>query len=624
MRGLGLWITAILSVPALARGEDGVAPPDSPRYSVTRDEMLHLPGSAADSLGALWLLPGVHPGMTGRFGGASIRASSGQADMRVTIDGVPLMIPFHLDGTSIVDPLVLHSMALLDAPGAAYPGSLNGTIELTSRDKPESDLKVRATADVNGAASFIHAPLGERGQFGSALVSVRSALSNLTVPLLASGPRDPVSASSQWDYFAAVTLPLPGGQVAVHALGGFDRLAGNFALTAGVPAGTLGRTEMTRHVLWADVRWGDPLGWHVTFTPWLSASQENNQQIVRGFSSGSSLVAEGSRLSTTVLAGKISAAGKVFSWLKLELGGELRRQWQEGVPWDELFGDFVPTWTGAFSQWTREGYAQATATWGPVSLKPGLRIATRDYVGIVADPHLLVTVRPFDTLDLWASAQSTHPTPDRYVVPFSDTLGWKEDMRGSTFSGVAAGVSLRAADLMDIDLGAFHRAEDRPLFEVQHARADGLEARLQREFGAGTGGWISYAIIETSRDDDPGHNQYIGPDNPARDPGLWDQEQLLSIVWSQSLPAGWRVSGRFSYASAFLWSWSHDLRATTTGGVRMEKTFAAGGLRLTPYLDASSRGTDHPVSLVNLGYTSATNRFLGLPFLPVIGLNADL
>ncbi|HTC21615.1 MAG TPA: TonB-dependent receptor plug domain-containing protein, partial [bacterium] len=105
--------------------------------TMTKEELMEVPGSQEDVLKAVQALPGVET--AGSYNGQLLVRGNGPNDNQYLIDNIPIGYPYHFGITSTFDSNLIKDIDFYSGEfGAQYPNSLGGLVDLTQRD-PRSD-----------------------------------------------------------------------------------------------------------------------------------------------------------------------------------------------------------------------------------------------------------------------------------------------------------------------------------------------------------------------------------------------------------------------------------------------------------------------------------------------------
>ena len=220
MSPIAVPVAAVIVTP----GYYGVMQPGmATAQALTRQQIETVPQLGEDVYRAMSRLPGVT--MNDYSAKFSLRGESGDG-LAVTLDGLPLIEPFHLkdmgNALSIVDMWSLGGAELITGgPSAEFGDQLNGVFRLHTIE-PRVD-RVRGTAGL----SLTNLRGGAQGGFGdgkgSWLVSGRRGFLDLAFKAAA---LDDSIRPTYDDVYAKVAYDLPGGgRIAAHALHAGDRLS---------------------------------------------------------------------------------------------------------------------------------------------------------------------------------------------------------------------------------------------------------------------------------------------------------------------------------------------------------------------------------------------------------------
>jgi hypothetical protein len=114
--------------------------------TMTKEELMEVPGSQEDVLKAVQALPGVET--AGSYNGQLLVRGNGPNDNQYYVDNIPIGYPYHFGISSTFDSNLVKDIDFYTGGiGAQYPNSLGGVIDLTQRE-PRSD-RWGFRADVN-------------------------------------------------------------------------------------------------------------------------------------------------------------------------------------------------------------------------------------------------------------------------------------------------------------------------------------------------------------------------------------------------------------------------------------------------------------------------------------------
>jgi hypothetical protein len=171
-----------------------------------------------------------------------------------------------------------------------------------------------------------------------------------------------------------------------------------------------------------------------------------------------------------------------------------------------------------------------------------------------------------------------------------------------------------------------------------HGRAYGLETLIRWKPDGRFFGWLAYTLSRSQRDDPPSQVETLYE---------YDQTHILTVLGSYKLGRGWEFGARFRLVSGPLYtpstygfydenvgtqlslpSYPPDsarLPIFTQLDIRVDHTWQFKKWRLGAYLDMQNvynRGNAEGIGY-NFNYTQ-TSYVTGIPFLPNLGLRADL
>ncbi len=198
------------------------------RREVTAEEIRRIPGARGDALLALQNLPGV-----GRpqFGiGQFIVRSSAPEDTLVTLEGNPIVLPFHFGGfASTISTDLIERIEFL--PGnfsARYGRVAGGVINVTLHAPPRDRIHTVVDLDVIDAGVFASAPLGRNASVG---IGARRSFVDLIGPAAFGGSNG--TSFFQWPYYWDAQAMLdwdigPNDSIRIVAAANDDALVLNF------------------------------------------------------------------------------------------------------------------------------------------------------------------------------------------------------------------------------------------------------------------------------------------------------------------------------------------------------------------------------------------------------------
>ena len=631
------------------------------RREVTAEEIRRIPGARGDALLALQNLPGV-----GRpqFGiGQFIVRSSAPEDSLVTLEGNPIVLPFHFGGfASTISTDLIERIEFL--PGnfsARYGRVAGGVINVTLRAPARDRIHAVADVDLIDAGVFASAPLGRNASVG---IGARRSFIDLIGPLAFSGSDG--TSFRQWPFYWDAQAMLdwdigPNDSIRIVAAANDDQLILNFRdPNANDPnlRGNLG-THLSYYGL--QTRWRHRFGDAVThtFAPAISYNLTQGQ-----VGDGVSFTFQSYNINfRDELEAHLSSRARVFIGID-SLGGHLDNDVHAPpLPANGIMDPVDPT--------TIVSYRAQGPFFNPAAYAETEIDATRDLrvlAGVRVDSYSLlnaVTVNP-----RMSARYAVHPrvvlrtgwglygTPPRgyFIVPGfgNPTLQPERWLHGT----LGANVEI-IPGVLDLDVAGFVKLGDNVVAPSTRLRVDASGQTVPERF-ANTGlgrvfggefmlrmrpgrlapvyGLVSYTIQRAER------TTCIGGSCPWYT-YQYDQPHILTVVLGAILPFGFEAGVRVRYTSGSvapnitgaLFDAEHDVALTLTDplhtgrlpayftlDVRVAKRFSLGPVRCQGILEILNTTNNANVESLVLSYDRRSQAYVtGLPIIPTIGIRAE-
>jgi outer membrane receptor protein involved in Fe transport len=622
------------------------APPGAPGATrLDRDEIEHIPGARGDVIAGLDALPGVTSaiGPGPPAAGVVIRGAAPE-DSRILVDGFEIPLLYHIGLRSIIPTAAIAGLEYL--PGGfdvAYGRASSGIVSVTTRGG-ERRLGGQAETSVIDGGLLGHGPVGDNGTF---LVAVRRSVIDLVLPSLL--PDDAgvqlTTVPRYWDGQARLDYELSTRwKTAVSVIGTSDVLELIADDEADADRRFFAETRFVRAI--ADARYhhgawsanvaasGITQGTHFEFGRSVFFRADRLGGTVRGELAHSSPSTAGLTDVVTRVGAEVDVSRWTLDMAAPALEDEGEPEAENGPPMDPATFFDGTVWVPDLAMWSA-----ISASLSPkIRVTTGLRVdgfvRTRD-VAVQPRGELAYAATPSTKLRLVAGA---YRRPAEYLTELLDR-SLDPEKATQTVLGVeqtiAAGIKVQGSVYYTDRARLLTRADDGGFDNQGRGTTYGAELLATLRRGPWFG-FVSYALSRSTR-----------RDRPDVDDRLFDHDQPHDLNLAATWKSGkWQIGGRFTYTSgqpttevmgAFYDSDGDRyipiygaINAVRLPGhhqldIRIDRSWKAGGMKLTGFLDVANVYYNAPVvgREYSFDYTEQVT-FKGLPILPSIGLRGEL
>ena len=642
--------------------------------TVSAEEGRRLPGTQGDVLKVVESLPGVARSQVGS--GQLVVWGAAPEDTRVYVDGVRLPRLYHGGGLrSVVATDLVDSVEL--APGgygAAYGRGLGGLVTVRTRRADEKELHATAAVDILDASAAVRAPIGENLHF--AIAARRSHLHSVVEPFTDGDAEDFFPIPRYYDGQARIAYDLgPHERVDLTGMLSSDKVSRSVASVDPLLAKRDTRETSFQRIY---VRWErDTERGTVSVVPWFGA---DSNRLENSFGAVPTSV----NTDTTLYGFRASWRGKVLDPLVATVGldaevadarvtrsGSLTTPAREGD--SRVFGQLPPdqvnadSWKVVTAGLAPFGELDLSLASGRVHVVPGLRVdpnftsvSRRTPIegdtpaagafrrDLAIEPRLSVRWAASERLDVRAAYGRYHQpaAPEDLSAVFGNpTLGV------SAADHLLVGSAARLLPKTTLETTAFHvwqsdltvrnPATDPLLAEALSSggsgRSYGVQVLLRQALAAHVSGWISYAIVRSTRRDSPDGRTRLSD---------YDQSHVLTAVGTWDIGRGFEVGARLRFATGFprtpveraLYDSRRDAYTPVFGADNTERipSFFQVDLRgakrwklprgeFEAYLEVQNvTHRDNPEEIVYSANYRNKGFITGLPILPVFGARWSL
>jgi outer membrane receptor for ferrienterochelin and colicin len=304
------------------------------------------------------------------------------------------------------------------------------------------------------------------------------------------------------------------------------------------------------------------------------------------------------------------------------------------------------------------GYVQGL--WKPFEswqIVPALRVEYDDLAGAWVDPRLMARIElaknmpGLKSLALKGGVGLFHQPPS--LLEIDPRIG-NPGLATESATQWMGGIDYRPMATLAISVQGFYVSENNMFVAAAgtvsrngvnlpenisndgNGQTYGLEVFIQEELYKGLEGWLSYTLSRSE----------MSTDSSVSPISQYDQTHVLALTLAYALPKGFKISGRFQYATgnpttgvtgSVFDATTNTYSATQTNvlgarlpayqelDLRIDKAFDFRAWRLTVYLDV--RNVSNALNLAepynyNYNYT-LSQAPVALPILPLLGLRAD-
>lgn len=623
------------------------------------EDIRRIPGARGDALLAIQNLPGVArpPFGIGQF----IVRSSAPEDSLVTLEGQPIVLPFHFGGfaSTIATDLIERIEFLPGNFSARYGRVAGGVINVTLRAPPRDRFHTAIDIDLIDAGAYASVPIGRTA---SVAIGARRSFVDLIAGPFLSGDSGGTSFRQfpfYWDYQLALDWDIgPRDSLRVVASGNDDQLTLHFRdPNSNDPnfRGNLG-THLAYHGLQA--RWRHRFGPDVvhSFAPAIAYNLTFGQLGPEVRFSFQSVVFN----LRDELEVRLSRHARIFFGLDSQYGYLDNVVRAPPLPTNGIQDPIDPATVVSYAD-QRSFFNPASYVDAEIDATRALRILAGvrlDHFGLLnattVNPRSMLRLALGDRIAARAG-YGIYSTPPRgyYIVPgFGNPA-----LRPESWQHITAGVNIQIfPGAVEFDTDLFIKLGDQVV--APSARTIVRDGQQVPERFANTGygtviggewmirvrpgraapiyGLISYTFQRATRA------------ACASCPFVtytYDQPHILSAVLGAILPYGWEIGARARYTSGIvepnvtgaLYDADHDVSLTLTNplapgrlppyfslDLRVSKRFQLGPLRCQGILEVlNATNNNNPESRI-YSYDRRESRLIyGLPIIPSLGIRAE-
>lgn len=653
-------VTARLEIRLVAAGEGGEIieiagesrAPTPGAVSISRTELVTIPGARGDVLSGIKNLPGIanNGSLTPLSSGLIIRGASPESS-RILVDGFEIPILYHFLGVQSVLPTeMLGDVEYL--PGTfstSYGRASGGIVAATSRETPKTASAFAELSFIN-VAGLVQGPIGKRA--GYAVAARRSVIDAILPAVVPSdGGLSFTAYPRYYDYQGKVSYQ-PTDRWALQAFifgsdDGVELATDRDNAADPIATGSfVNETSFTRAI--ASARYRRP---GLDMRHAISAYTDTNH-----FTVGRERYL---LLDRTGIATRSETIWDATSWLRLTVGAEsdltrtdydikFTRPPREGDPRGPNFtNDALIEATGSNTFRDLAGWASATAYPVPaLEVTAGARVDAylrNDAIEVQPRGQAAWTVvdgstirgaagtytRPPENLDQGLQPDLGPERADQFSAGVEQRLASSLTFRGTAFYNRLSNLIVLPADRRDpASLGGYENTGSGDVRGIELL----LQARTERVFG-----WLAYTgAIATRRDADSMPERRFD----------YDQAHNLIAVASVQIDPRWRVGGRFQLTTGKPYTpvmgsvYQSDIDAYLPQygapnsrrvdvqhqlDLRVDRTWTFDRWKLAAYLDISNVYVNAAAIeyQYNFDYSRRT-ALTSLPILPSFGVRGEL
>jgi hypothetical protein len=545
---------------------EGSRPEDAPtRRTLSKDELVNVPGAVNDPIRVVQNLPGMN--RAPYLGGALLVRGTPPADTGLYLDGQRIPILYHfLGGPSVINEQLLDRIDFYPGGYGAYYGrNLTGAIDVATHRGDPQGFHGSASIDLLQAVGFVEMPLGENTQLA---VAARRSYIDFFLPLfLPNDPKNGITSITPiyWDYQARLDHKLANGdQLTVFAFGTDDSLA--LIQKGGSRNQPL---DVSSHIAAHQLRFAfrhaisDTLTLHVA--PLVGVSVQSFD--ATGAGPGTFGANQSGRVFDWSGALRIDTRWQARPWVSLRLGVDL--EWDRYVVNADIQSSLELRQLGppltqqqVISHTQPLGnlgeFADAELKLGRWELHPGVRFDQfhwRDHTYGTFDPRLWARYALTDSTALKGYAGLYHQAPSPFAL--DPALGNPALTPERAWQG-GLGVEHRFSADWSLSVEAFYDRREalagrvpaetlpdgtvsNPLYLNQGlGRSYGIEVLLRREITARLYGWIAYTFS---------HSDLLPRDEVEWQAFNFDQPHNLIVVVGYRPNPRWDLSARYRFVS---------------------------------------------------------------------------
>jgi TonB family protein len=652
-------VVRLTSTSAAAKGATGDAadapleilveserpPREVTRRTLTREEMMTMPGSLGDALRSLQDLPGV--ARPPPFSGLLIVRGSAPEDTNIFVDGVSVPLVYHFGGLSSVIPTeLLEKIDFFPANySTMYGRGLGGMVDVGIRDpKQDGRLHGFAQLDLIQLQLLLEGPIANTG-WNFAVAGRRSWFDVWLGPALEETGASVTAAPRYYDY-----------QVMAHRKIGADS---SFRLLF---FGSDDRLEILNQTPQQSTpQFGGQIGFKTTF--WrlharyaAQLADDTELRLTAGFGEDSFDFGVGENYFTLLLRPitvRTELSHSLMPSVKANVGLDIVHTPYEfttrfpriprpGEPGGGP-GDLPVESRGSGAYSTPAAYAELEVTpWRGGRIVPGLR-ADYSSDSETWDISPRVNVRQdlrsdFPRTTLKGAVGLFHQPPHPF---YSDPVFGNPDVASSQAIHYDVGFEQEFTRQLELSTDVFYKDMDDLYFygtgNTGEGRAYGVEWLFKYKPDDRFYGWVAYTLSRSEIREFPSYPLHLSQ---------WDQTHIFTALGSYTLGRGWRIGAKVRYVTGTLYTpLSPGAYDATTGSMlsaptfppygrrlpdfnqidaRVEKAWTFSAWKLTAYLDVLNvinRQNAEGVTY-NYNYTQSKN-VNGLPILPSIGVRGE-
>jgi outer membrane receptor protein involved in Fe transport len=633
------------------------------RERVSTEEIAKTPGTRGDALRALESLPGVARAPFGS--GQLVLWGSAPGDSAVLVNGHTIPQLYHLGGvafsgglTSVIPTELIESIDFMPGNfGVRYGRATGGAVDVTTRTPSRDGYHGYAKLDFIDVAAMVEGPVGK----GSFALALRRSTIDFAIAIahsVAGIDLQFTTAPRYWDYQAMLDYPLLGGKLKLIIFGSDDAVDLLIANSPDQDPDVRGRFDTHGYFHTLNASYTRDFG-PVTVALSSSVGPQHSE-----LGLGQTV---GFNLDVVEWDWRLEARWRVMRRFWIRAGMDLAFDWFQThvmAPYSATESQVQPPITVLKKTTFDEGgweanpgfYVEGHLGLGArLSLVPGMRIDHFQGQRWTFDPRLGARLEVAPRTTLVGGVGLYHqPSPAPYSDPFlgNPTLRPQEAIHLSL--GVESSPFARLRELRVKLMGFYKQLWNLPApstdlvqrggkvvpeiySDAGVGRVYGLELLVRQDLSRYVWGWISYTLMKSERQDQPG-----GPWRPF----VWDQTHILAIVLSAHLPLAFDVGVRFRYVTGNpetpipggVYFSDYDAYVPLSGApystrdpdfiqldVRVDKKFTFRSWWLDVYVDVSDVTYRKNVEGYADSYDYAPRYRVpvtGLPILPSLGIKA--
>jgi TonB family protein len=617
-------------------------------------ELLKMPGTNGDALGALESMPGVAraPG----FASQLVVRGAGPRDTAVSIDGTAVPIAYHFGGlNSVVPSEALARITFTPGNfGAEYGRAMGGIVDVGLKSPRSDRWGGLAQVDVLDARLLAEGPLADKWRL---MVAARRSWVDAWIgPVLKSaGPVVLTVAPVYYDGQVVLEHDVtPSTTARLAFFGSDDRVSLITTAPAAADPITAASVAMRfwRLQLRTDTRVSEDVRWINTLAYGLD--RENIAVGGKFVDASRHPLSLRSDLRAHLGDAVTAIVGLDATATQIDTSAKLPMLNASGVNSGPLFARPPSRLETSDVAYRPAAYAMLELTpLAGVKLLPSVRA---DYTGEIkewtASPRLAARVDvhtdyPRTTLKGGVGVYYQPPESQESMRPFgTPTIASNRAIHTST------GFEQELSRQVEVSVEGFYKKLDHLVVRHDAAtstqsgavlgnegsgRIYGGELLLRYKSDARFFGWVAYTLSRSERRDGDAESYRLFD---------FDQTHILAVLGSYKLGRGWELGGRFRYvtgnpytpavagildADAGAYAPANGARGSARSpafhrlDVRVEKTWAFEDWKLSAYLDMQNAyNRQNPEGRTNNFNYTRSDVLAGLPILPVLGLRGEL